>query len=121
MVNATGSALRERLRAGLTEAMRGRDRATAGVLRVALGVLQNAEAVERDADADRNLAIGRIPVGAGAAEAPRRQLTEAEDIALLAAEVAEREAAAEQYEQAGQSTRAEQLRVEARVLAAYLD
>ncbi|TQF04320.1 hypothetical protein E6W39_21435 [Kitasatospora acidiphila] len=120
MVNGTRSALRERLRAGLTEAMRGRDRATVGVLRVALGVLENAEAVERDADADRNLAIGQIPIGAGAAEAERRELTEAQEVELLAAEVAEREAAAEQYERAGQPTRAEQLRAEALVLAAYL-
>jgi uncharacterized protein YqeY len=121
MVNRTSSGLRERLRAGLTEAIRGRDRATAGVLRVALGTLENAEAVPRDADADRNLAIGQIPVGAGAAEAPRRELTEAEEAALLAAEVAEREAAAAQYERVGQPARAEQLRAEARVLGAYLN
>jgi uncharacterized protein YqeY len=120
MVNETRSALRERLRADLTGAIKGRDKATAGVLRVALAALENAEAVDLAAGADRNLAIEQIPVGAGATEARRRALTEAQELELLAAEMAERESAAEQYDRAGQSARAEQLRAESRVLAAYL-
>ncbi|GAA1966482.1 GatB/YqeY domain-containing protein [Kitasatospora viridis] len=120
MTNGTDQGLKARLRAGLTEAIKGRDRAAASVLRVALGVLENAEAVPREADADRNLAIGQIPLGAGAAEAPRREVTGAEQLALLAAEVADREAAAEQYRAAGREDRAERLAAEARLLAGYL-
>lgn len=65
---------------------------------------------------------GVLPVGAGATEVARRALTDAEvEVEEIArGEVAERETAADEYERAGRADRAEQLRSEARALAAHL-
>ncbi len=69
---------------------------------------------------DERLGIDRIPRGLGAAEAPRRILTEAQVADIVRAELAEREAAAREYDRAGRPDRAEQLRGEVSVLAAQL-
>ena len=58
--------------------------------------------------------------GVGAAEVPRRELTEAEQKAIIRTEVAEREAAAAACERAGRPDRADRLREEAAALAAHL-
>ena len=112
--------LRERLRAALPAAVKARDRVALAALRSTLAALYNAEAVDRTPDADRNLSIEQLPVGVGAAEVPRRVLTEAQVEQIVRAEVAEREAAALDYERAGRPERADQLRGEAGVLAAHL-
>lgn len=59
--------------------------------------------------------------GVGAAEVARRRLSEAQVVAIVRAEVAEREAAARDYERAGHRPQAARLRAEAGVLGAYLD
>jgi uncharacterized protein YqeY len=112
--------LRQRLREALPAAMKARDRVAVPALRATLAVIENAEAVDRPAAIDRNLAIERIPVGAGAAEVERRVLTEAQVEQIVHAEVADREAAADDYERMGRPERAEQLRGEAGTLAAFL-
>ena len=112
--------LRQRLRAALTSAMKARDAVAVAALRPTLAAIDNAEAVDRAPDADRRLGIGQLPVGVGAAEAARRVLTPAEIESIVRAEVAEREAAARDYDLAGRAERAERLRSEARVLSAYV-
>ncbi|HEX6473004.1 MAG TPA: hypothetical protein VF069_28195 [Streptosporangiaceae bacterium] len=118
---AQGATLRERLRGALRTAMKSRDRVALGALRSTLAAIDNAEAVEVDASAGRNLAIELTPVGAGAAEAQRRVLAEADVERIVRAETAAREASARDYEAAGRPERAEHLRAEARVLLAHLD
>jgi uncharacterized protein YqeY len=89
-------------------------------LRSTLAALDNAEAVDRPAAAAGSLAIEHTPIGVGAAEVDRRVLTEAMVERIVRAEVAEREAAADQYERAGRADRAAQLRAESAVLSAHL-
>jgi len=76
----TDSPLRTRLRAALLEARKARDAETVSTLRTALSALENAEAVPTAARAG---AIEQAPVGAGAAEAERRVLSDADELALL--------------------------------------
>ena len=112
--------LRQRLRDALRTAMKSGDRPAVGVLRSTLAAIDNAEAVDRPDSADRGLAIERSPVGVGAAEVERRALTVAQVEDIVRTEVAEREAAARDYERAGRLDRARQLRDEAGVLAGIL-
>jgi len=112
--------LRHRLRQALPAAMKAGDRVAVAALRSTLAAIDNAGAVDRAPSVDQTLAIERIPVGAGAAEVPRRVLTEAQVEHIVRAELAEREAAAREYERAGRSEQAERLRHEAGVLAAHL-
>jgi len=116
-----GREIREGLRAALTAAMKARDRVAVAALRSTLAALENAEAVDRPAGTDARLGIGQIPVGVGAAEAERRVLTSAQVVGLVRAEVAEREAAAREYERSGHVEQAERLRGEAGVIAAQLE
>ncbi|MBR7839812.1 GatB/YqeY domain-containing protein [Actinospica durhamensis] len=111
--------LQQRLRTALPTAMRARDKVALAVLRSTLAAIENAEAVELPATPG-SLAIEQTPVGAGAAEAPRRELTEADVERIVRAELAERDRAAQAYDQAGQPAQAEQLRTENRILTAYL-
>jgi uncharacterized protein len=109
--------LRERLRTALPAAMKARDRTAVSVLRSTLSAIDNAEAVDRPAGADRGLAIEQSAVGVGAMEVARRDLSEDDVGRIVRAEIAERESAAEGYERSGRADRAEQLRAEATVLA----
>lgn len=81
----TDSPLRTRLRTALLEARRARDAETVSTLRTALAALENAEAVPAAARAG---ALEDSPVGVGAAEAERRVLTDADELAVLDAEIA---------------------------------
>jgi uncharacterized protein len=90
----TDSPLRTRLRSALLEARRARDAETAATLRTALAALENAEAVPMDATAG---AIEAAPIGAGATEAPRRELTDADERAVLGAEIASLQEAGRAY------------------------
>ena len=65
--------------------------------------------------------IAGAALGVGAAEVERRALTSAEAEAIVRREAAERQAAAQVYERAGQSPHAERLRAEAELLRTYLD
>jgi uncharacterized protein YqeY len=110
--------LRDRLRAAVPAAMKARDRRTASALRSALAAIDNAEAVEiRDVRAG---AIEMSPVGVGAAEVARRELTEAEIAAVVRGEVEELREAAVAYEAAGRGDKAAELTAEADALTAHL-
>lgn len=111
--------LRERLRAAVPAAMKARDRRAVAALRSALAAIDNAEAVEVAIDV-RAGAIEASPVGAGASEVARRSLTEADILALVRAEAADRRAAAAAYEAAGHHDRAVDLAAQADTLEAHL-
>jgi uncharacterized protein YqeY len=112
--------MQARARGALTEAIRAGDRPTMSALRALLSALANAEAVP---SADATLAatsehIAGAHAGLGAAEAERRTLTPADEQAVLAAEIAEREHA---LAIVPDGPHADQLRTELRVLRGYLD
>jgi uncharacterized protein YqeY len=98
--------------------MKARDRTAVGVLRSTLAAIENAEAVVPAET--KGLAIEQSPIGAGAAEAPRRELTDDDVERIVRNEIADRESAAAGYESTGRSDRASALRDEARFLADFL-
>lgn len=106
------------LREGLRAAMRSRDAVATAALRSALGALGNATAVPPAALSGGSEHFAGSAVGVGAAEAPRRVLTDAESAAVVRAEIDERLAAAARY---GPGPAADRLRAEAAVLQPYLD
>ena len=122
-MDGTSPGLRDRLRHALAAAMRERDTVAVAALRSALGAIDNAEAVDpgqRVAPAASHPRLAGTLAGLGAGEVPRRELTEPELEAVVRAEVAERAAAAAEFERAGRTDRGSQLRAEAAVLAAAL-
>lgn len=112
--------LRQRLRDALTDAIKGRDKLAAAALRSALAAIDNAEAVERPASADRGQAVEQVRIGAGSTEVARRELTEEQIEQVVRGELAERETAARDYQRAGRLEHAERLRGEIRVLTEQL-
>jgi uncharacterized protein YqeY len=112
--------LRQRLRDALTGAIKTRDKVAIAALRSTLAAIDNAEAVERPRTADRRPAIEQLEIGVGSTEAARRELTEAQIERIVRGELAEREAAARDYQRAGRLEHAERLRGEIRVLAEHL-
>jgi uncharacterized protein YqeY len=116
---ADAPGLRERMGAALPAAMRARDRVAVSALRSALARVSNAEAVHIDT-VPRAGAVHDAAVGAGAADAPRRELSEAEVRALVEAEVAEHEHAARHLTDVGRPDDAARVRAEADVLRAHL-
>lgn len=113
--------LRVRMRQALPEAMRARDKVAVSALRATLAALDNAEAVPVDDDATRGLALEQSPVGAGATEAVRRELSEAGVADIVRAEATERLEAAAQLTAPAHIDRAARLRAEAAVLLRLLD
>ena len=116
----TGEDLRERLHGGLRAALRSRDMIAAAALRSALAAIANAEAVPVDpsaADLSTSQHVAGAAAGLGAGEAQRRGLSDAEVGQIVDAEIAERMAAAADYEGRGHAEQARRLRREARVLA----
>jgi uncharacterized protein YqeY len=114
---------RERFRSRLAEALRGRDEVRTAAFRSVLGTLDNATAVPADPGRP---GVGGGPIagaaaGAGSTEAPRRSLAAREIRALIAGEIAEREAAARSYDAAGAGSRAERLRAEAAAIREALE
>ena len=81
--------LSDRLRHELLAARRGGDRAVAATLRSTLAALANAEAVAVEDDAATVTSEYVAGLGAGATDVPRRVVTEAEQRALVEAEIAE--------------------------------
>ena len=120
VADMTETSLRQRLRAALPAAMKSRDRAATSALRATLAAIDNAEAVAPAGGEVRGQAIEQVAIGLGATEVARRALTDVEVEEIVRAELAEREAAADDYDRAGRADRAEQLRSEARALAAHL-
>ncbi len=107
------------LRTALTAAMRSRDRAAVSAYRSTLAAIDNAGA-QPVTDLPAAGAMEEAPVGAGAADAARRQLTEGDVRGIVAAEIEERRAAAVEYDMA-HGERAAVLRQEADLLEALLD
>jgi uncharacterized protein YqeY len=111
--------IRAGLQAALTDALRRRDKVAASALRSGLSALANAEAVSPVPLAGTSSPhIAGAAAGLGAAEAPRRSLSPAGAQQVIAAEISERQTAADGYDRSGHRDRAEQLRREADVLRA---
>lgn len=116
--DASTPSLTIRLRAALTEAMSSRDKAATAAIRSALGAIGNAEAIAapaRAAGTSSPYVAGAVS-GLGQAEASRRRLSELEISRIVAAEIAEREAVAAQFDTLGHAGEAERLRCEALAL-----
>jgi uncharacterized protein YqeY len=112
--------LRERLQAALPTAIRNRDAAAVAALRSALAAIENAAAVAPRDGADGRTEFGLPAVGLGVTEVARRPQDDAEVVRIVRAEVADRHAAAEEYERLGRTDRAERLRAEAQALVSHL-
>lgn len=116
--------MRADLRRDLTDAIRRRDAAAVSALRTTLAAIENAEAVRPGDDAPApnpgGSPVAGAVVGLGAAEVPRRHLSDADVERIIRAEVRERVAAAAEYERHGRHARAQRLRAEADVLGRYL-
>jgi uncharacterized protein len=110
--------LADGLREALRVALKSRDRVAVAALRSALAAIENASAVP--AAGRGGLAIEESPAGPGAADVARRELTESDMTRIIRSEVADREAAARDYEAAGRTERAAHLRAEADALRAHL-
>ena len=107
------------MRSALRIALRERNVVAMGALRSTLAALGNATAVQSvrlTPGGDEH--VGGSVAGLGAAEVPRRELTDAEAVAIVRAEIADRTAAAEQY---GRSHAADRLRTEAALLGRFLN
>ena len=117
------SRVRERLQAALREALRARDKIAVSALRSALAAIDNAGAVPHGpapAASDGSQHVAGAAAGLGAGEGERRRLSEDDVGKIVRAEVAERHAAARDYEQRGHADRAGRLRREAHVLASAI-
>ncbi len=102
--------------------MSSRDVPAIRAIRSALGAIGNAEAIGVPAEAARTPSefVAGAVSGLGQAEASRRQLSESEIRRIVAAEIAEREAAAAQLGALGHGAEADRLRREALVLSKIL-
>ncbi|HZU59236.1 MAG TPA: hypothetical protein VFA06_25370 [Actinocrinis sp.] len=116
----SSSPLRQRLRDALSGAIKNRDKVAVAALRSTLAAIDNAEAVEAPQRTGEQLAIEQLRIGVGSAEVARRELTEAQIERIVRGELAEREAAARDYQRAGRIEHAERLRGEIRVLSEQL-
>lgn len=82
----TESALRTRLRSALLEARRARDAVATSTVRTVLAALENAEAVPVDSVPGAG-AIEDSVRGVGGTDAPRHVLSDADELAILDAEI----------------------------------
>lgn len=117
------SQIRERLEQALRAALRSRDRVAVSAVRSALAAIDNAGSVPPRA-APGPAASGQYFAGSaggpGAGEAERRSLGESEAADIVRAEIAERQAAAGDYERRERTDHASRLRREAQVLESVL-
>jgi uncharacterized protein YqeY len=112
-----------RLRQALGVSLKARKAGSVSALRSAMSAIGNAEAVDpaaRPGGSGSPHFAGTV-AGLGAGEAQRRRLTEADVIAIVRREAAEREAAAGEYERGGRAEEAARLREGARVLIGVLE
>jgi uncharacterized protein YqeY len=103
------------MRADLLTARKTRDKVTEVALKRALAAFDNAAA----APVEEHSSLPRL--GLGVTEVPRLELSDADHVRIIEAELADAEAAARQYEAGGRADAAEQLRAESAVLARYLN
>lgn len=99
--------------------MKARDRVAVAALRSALAAIGNAEAVPVES-VPRAGAAEESAVGAGAADAPRRDLSEDDVRAVVIGEVDERDGAARELASIGRGEDAARLTAEADVLRRLL-
>jgi uncharacterized protein len=114
--------MRASLRDDLTAALKARNHVAITALRSALAAIENAESVPADHPLDSSIGnehVAGAATGLGAADAERRQLTEADQRSIVENEMRDRSAAADEYEQIGRTDLAERLRAEAEVLSRY--
>ena len=117
------SQIRQRLQLALREALKARDTIATSALRSALAAIDNAGAVPpapAPAAGDGGPHVAGAVAGLGAAEAERRSLTAAEVEEIVRTEVAERQAAARDYDRVGHAEQADRLRREADVLMSVI-
>jgi uncharacterized protein len=118
-VDRNPSGVRARLRVALTDALKARDSLAISALRSAIAAIDNAETVDAPdalAPGGGSPHVAGAVSGLGAAEVPRRPLTEAEMDAIVGNAVVERRQAALGYEHDGDQDRASRLYAEAAVL-----
>ena len=109
--------IRQALRGALTDALRARDKTAMAALRSAIAAIDNAESVPVD---DHRAGAIELAGTLGAAEVPRKVLTEDDIRMVVHGEIADRRAAALHYEAAGRIADAQRLRQESDVLDRYL-
>lgn len=107
------------LHESMTQAVKRRDRAATGVLRVALSALDNATAVDAPKGQGSAGPLELSLSGAGAADVARRELTEDEQRAILQAQIDELDGQATELA-ASAPAFADQLRAQASLLRALL-
>jgi uncharacterized protein YqeY len=117
MTNDLALPFTDRLRADLKIAMQARAREEAAVLRALIGAVDNAQAVPLDPARKPGESAA---FGDRANEVARRALGADDLRGILAAQIAERETAAQELERLGRADRAEMLRAEAAIVARYL-
>lgn len=121
-MNDHTTAIENRARTWLSEAVRSHDAVTVSALRSLLGAIGNAEAVPLPAGSDAGTAqsehVAGAAAGVGAAEAERRVLTDDDVAALVRVEISERRSAMAVY---GSSERSHRLAAEVVALEGLLD
>jgi uncharacterized protein len=103
--------------------LRARDTVATSALRSALAAIDNAGAVPAapaPAVGTGGPHVAGVMTGLGAAEAERRSLSEADVEEIVRAEIAERQAAARDYDRSGHAEQADRLRREAQVLSGMI-
>ncbi|HZN13630.1 MAG TPA: GatB/YqeY domain-containing protein [Acidimicrobiales bacterium] len=100
------------MRADLSSAMKTRQLDVTRVLRTALAAIANAEAPPQSS--------APLEVRGRLADLPRLVLTNDDHVRIVAAEIADREDTAAQYERNGRTAEAAEMRTEIAILAAYL-
>jgi putative hydrolase of the HAD superfamily len=117
------SNLQAALRAALTPSLNSRDSIATAAIRSALTAIANAEVVPPAQVSSRRTSSEHVAgavAGLGVAEAPRRELSEADIAAIVSTEITDRLSAAEEYERLGRSDQSARLRREAAVLSDLL-
>jgi uncharacterized protein len=117
------SDLRARLRSGLKDALKARNRPALDALRSALAAIGNAEAAEttHTQRVSSSEYVAGAVVGVGAGEVPRRHLSDDDIERVVLDEISALRDAAAQARDRGQEQVAASLSAEAEVLAAYVD
>ncbi|WP_203568372.1 GatB/YqeY domain-containing protein [Aestuariimicrobium ganziense] len=110
----------DRIGERLKQAMRDRDRDAVTLWRTTLSAVSNAEAVPIDTLPPAG-ALEGIRVGAGSADAGRRELTDDDVRAIVRGEMDELLAAASEMGAHGHSEQADTLRARAATLGEFLD
>lgn len=104
--------VRDEMQAGLREAMRARDRPAVTALRTALAALSNAEAPPIDS--------APLEVRGDLVQHVRRELTDADVLAILQAQIDDRQLTIAELLPHGQDAEVATLRAEIDVLSGYL-